>query len=267
MTVSARPLHESLLAGAFDRQAAAFERAPIQTDPRLLSGLVGFAGLPVGATVLDAGCGPGLVAEALLLDPRGYRVLGCDLSGKMIARARARCSRFGARAELVQAALADVAEEIASGRRPPVDAAVTRLVLHHVPDPRAFVALMASCVRPGGIVVLADHLADPDPELAEWHRSVEVMRDCSHVANLSGGGLLDAAALAGLVDLRYEERAIATEFDEWFDRGTPCAAKEECRALLLAPEGRGSRAWRARELPDGGIRLEGVVGLVRGARP
>src|SRR3712207_1508569 len=81
-------------AAAFDGQAAAFERAPIQTDPRLLTGLVAFADLPAGTRVLDAGCGPGLVAEAFLSDPRGYRLLGCDLSGEMVARASRRCA-FG----------------------------------------------------------------------------------------------------------------------------------------------------------------------------
>lgn len=36
--------------------------------------------------VRDAGCGPGLVAEAFLRD--GHRIVGVDLSAKMTARAR-----------------------------------------------------------------------------------------------------------------------------------------------------------------------------------
>src|SRR5690242_6262544 len=92
--------HDRDLAAAFDGQAARFERAPIQNDPAVLEGLVRWAELPTGGSVLDAGCGPGLVAEALLR--AGHRVTGVDLSAEMIARARARCAAFGDRARFVQ---------------------------------------------------------------------------------------------------------------------------------------------------------------------
>jgi hypothetical protein len=126
---------------------------------------------------------------------------------------------------------------------------------------------MASAVRPGGPVVLADHVADADPALATWHRRVEVMRDGSHVANLSGGALLDLAAGVGLTGLRYEEHVIATDFDEWFARGTPTASREECLALLLSEEGRSSRAWQATVMPDGNAWITGVLAFVRGEVP
>jgi hypothetical protein len=115
--------------------------------------------------------------------------------------------------------------------------------------------------------VLADHVADPDPALAAWHRRVEVMRDRSHVANLSGGALLDLAARVGLADLRYEERAVATDFDEWFARGTPSVSRKECLALLLSEEGTGSRAWHATPMVDGNAWITGVVAIVRGEVP
>ena len=73
-------------------------------------------------------------------------------------------------------------------------------------------------------------------------------------------------ARAGLTGLRYEEHPISTTFDEWFDRGTPSVSKDECRAWLLRPIGRRSRAWRGTPLPDGEIRLDGIVAFVRGRR-
>ena len=57
--------HNQNLSRAFDGQAAKFERAPVQSDPRPLERLVRFADLPADSLVFDAGCGPGLVAEAL----------------------------------------------------------------------------------------------------------------------------------------------------------------------------------------------------------
>ena len=154
--------HEAATARAFDGQAAAFERAPIQTDPRLLDGLAGFADLPPGARVLDAGCGPGLVARALLERPRGCSVLGCDLSGEMIARAGARCAGAGGRARFVRAWCGEAAagSPPAGGR---MDGAISRLVLHHAPDPEASWLDQLSVLRPGAVLVLADHLADADP--------------------------------------------------------------------------------------------------------
>lgn len=260
-------------AAAFDGQAAAFERAPIQTDPRLLAGLVAFADLPAGARVLDAGCGPGLVAQALLADPRGYRVLGCDLSAEMVERARRRCAGAADRAELVQASVEAVAGEIAAGRRGAVTACVSRLVLHHAPDPAGFVRAQVDALRggPGGgrgaVLVLADHVADADPHLADWHRRLETMRDLTHATNLSGGALVDLLADAGLVGIRYAERAIATDFEEWFARGTPSASREETRAWLLQPVGQRSRAWRPTPIGDGNLRVEGVVAFLRAALP
>ncbi|MEW6583690.1 MAG: class I SAM-dependent methyltransferase [Actinomycetota bacterium] len=259
--------HEAAVADAFDRHAAAFERAPIQNDPRLLTGLVDAMSLPPGSLVLDAGCGPGLVAHAILTHPGGHRVIGVDLSGEMIRRARTRCAPFGDRVELVHGPLADVAAAVHRGDRPPVDAAVTRLVLHHVPDTRAFVAAIAASVRPGGTVVLADHITDPDPALADWHRRVETIRDRSHVANPTPGELLDLAAGAGLADLRYRQVTVATDFDEWFARGTHAGTREDCLEVLLSPHGRGSRAWRATPSEDGRIRITGEIGIVRGVVP
>ena len=78
--------HDRALSRAFDGQAERFERAPVQSDPALLARLVAFAALPAGASVLDAGCGPGLVAEAFLA--AGHAVRGVDLSPEMIRRAR-----------------------------------------------------------------------------------------------------------------------------------------------------------------------------------
>lgn len=252
--------HEMAVATAFNGQAAAFERAPIQTDARMLARLVRFAEMPTCGHLLDAGCGPGLLAEAFLDDEADYRVTGCDVSDEMIRRARLRCERFGDRAEFVHGALS----ASTAGRH---DGAISRLVLHHVVAPLGFARTMVAAVRPGGVVVLADHIADGDPGLAEWHRRIEVMRDTSHVANLSGDALLGLATDAGLEDLRYEEHPITTDFDEWFSRGTPSVSREECLRALLSAEGRESRAWRCRPLPDENASMIGVMAFVRGRVP
>src|SRR5438309_6423363 len=100
---------EHALAEAFDGQAARFERAPVQTDPVALARMVEFARLQADSRVLDAGCGPGLVAEAFLA--AGHRVHGVDLAGEMVRRARERCVRFGARARFEQGSVSGLASD------------------------------------------------------------------------------------------------------------------------------------------------------------
>jgi 2-polyprenyl-3-methyl-5-hydroxy-6-metoxy-1,4-benzoquinol methylase len=248
--------HDQALSRAFDGQAPQFERSPVAGDAAALSGLVAFAGLPAGAHVLDAGCGPGLVAEAFLA--AGCRVTGVDLSAQMIARARARCARFGPAASFVQVRVDDLPPGA------PFDAAVSRFVFHHVTEPRAFLAAQVARLRPGGVVVASDPISDPDPARAAWHARVEQDRDLTHVRNLTAGELVDLFAGAGLAGIRLLEEPLELDFDEWFDRGTPRASKEEVRRTLLAGTARGF-APVAR--PDGRITIRMVRALVRGERP
>lgn len=249
--------HDKALSEAFDGQAEKFERAPVQSDPAALARLVGVADLPADSLVLDAGCGPGLVAEAFL--KAGHRVVGVDLSAEMIARAERRCARFGDKARFERRSIAD--PELGG----PFDAVVSRYVLHHVPDPAAFVARQAELLRPGGVFVLNDHTTDPDPARAALHTELELGRDTTHTRNMTAGALVDLLGAAGLVDIRMVEEAFSLDFDEWFDRGTPGVDKPVFRQRLLAsPDIRG---FRPTEVAGGAIRIDCFRAIVRGMKP
>lgn len=248
--------HDRDLAAAFDARAEAFERAKVQRDAASLARFVSFAGLAPGSQVLDAGCGPGLVAEAFL--EAGCHVLGVDLSAEMVRRARARCARFDARARFVQGSLLDL-DLVA-----PPDAALSRHVLHHVQEPAAFVARQAALVRPGGVVLAFDLTCDPDPARRAWSDAVERGRDRTHTRTLTPGELVDLLAGAGLGELRIAEEEIVLDFDEWFERGTPSEAKGQVRRRLLQG---GARGFTPRARPDGGVDLRMARAMVRGVKP
>ena len=245
--------HDAELAQAFDGQAERFEKAPMQNDPQALQRLVQFAALEPDSLVLDAGCGPGIVCEALL--SAGHRVVGVDLSTQMVERARARCARFGDRARFLQGSVLELAE---GG----FDAALSRLVLHQIVAPLAFVAAQAQRVRKGGAVIVNDHTTDPDPGRAAWHQQIERARDRTHTRCLTIGELANLFAAAGLVRLQISEEDFEVDFDEWFDRGTPALSKPEVRALIESGAARGFAPQRR----PGALAILGVRALVRGVR-
>ncbi|HVY36572.1 MAG TPA: class I SAM-dependent methyltransferase [Polyangia bacterium] len=248
--------HDRDLAAAFDGQAAQFEVAPVQSDPAMLARLVAFANFAPGTTVLDAGCGPGLVSEAFAA--AGYAVVGVDLSPEMIQRARNRCARFGERASFQQRSVMDLPSDAQFG------GAVSRYVLHHVVDPAELVQAQVARLTPGGVLVACDHTTDPAPAQAETHQAIEKARDRTHTRNLTTGELLDLFTLAGLGDLESREERFTLDFDEWFDRGTPDAPKDEVRAQVLAARVRG---FTASEQPGGAVTISCWRSYVRGVKP
>lgn len=245
--------HDAELSRAFDGQAARFDRAPLHNDPALLARLVDFAALPPDSLVLDAGCGPGIVCEALLA--AGHRVVGVDLSAQMLERARLRCARFGDRAQFLQTSVLDA-------KLGPCDAAISRFVVHHVVDPLAFVTAQVRRVRKGGAVVVSDHTTDPDPARAQWHQRIERARDRTHTRCLTTGELADLFARAGLSHLEVREDDFEYDFDEWFDRGTPALPKEAVRGLL---KGSSARGFTPVHRADGALFVGCVRALVRGS--
>ncbi|MDG3003080.1 class I SAM-dependent methyltransferase [Paludisphaera mucosa] len=250
--------HDEDLAGAFDDQAVKFEHSPVQSDAAALERLVRAADFPPGSRLLDPGCGPGLVSEAFL--KAGHRVVGVDLSPVMIERARARCAFAGDAARFVEGSIHS-AEISALG---PFDGSYSRYVLHHVLDARAFLSRQVELVRPGGLIVVCDHLSGPDAALARRHQEIEEARDRTHTRNLTGGQLVDLFAAAGLSDVQYQEESFALDFDEWFDRGSPSESKASVREVLLA--GLDARGFRVAPDQRPSIRIDCVRAVVRGRR-
>lgn len=257
--MSSSQSHNHNLKSAFDSQAERFERAPVQSDPRALEYLVRVSDLPARSRVLDAGCGPGLVSEAIL--KAGHSVFGVDLSTEMIARAERRCAPFGDRARFQEGSVFDPS----LNARGPFDASISRYVLHHVESPPAFLGRQIELLRSGGILVVCDHLTDPDPVKARHHEEIERARDTTHTRNLTAGELIDLFASLGLVNLSMVEESFTLDFDEWFDRGTHGDSKENVRTRIL--DGPAVRGFRPSLQDDGSIQIQCVRAVARGVKP
>jgi hypothetical protein len=76
--------------------------------------------------------------------------------------------------------------------------------------------------------------------------------------------MVDLFAATGLGELRLIEDPLVLDFDEWFDRGTPAEDKETVRQRSLS--GSSARGYTPRLLPDGRIRIDGWIAIVRGVK-
>ena len=103
------------------------------------------AGL-AGKSVLDVGCGGGILAEAMAA--RGARVTGIDLSEKSLRVAELHRLESGAAVAYERA----MAEDFAARHAGEFDLVTCMELLEHVPEPASVVAACARLVRPGGQV-------------------------------------------------------------------------------------------------------------------
>lgn len=99
-----------------------------------------------GLRVLDVGCGGGLVAEPLAR--LGAAVTAIDPGEDNIAAARAHAGPQGLTIDYRTTTAEALLE---TGER--FDAVLCLEVVEHVPDPQAFIALVAGLVRPGGMLI------------------------------------------------------------------------------------------------------------------
>ena len=100
-----------------------------------------------GKTVLDVGCGGGILAESMAR--RGAQVTGIDLAAKPLGVARLHALECGV--DNVQ--YREIATEALAAERPAAFDVVTCMeMLEHVPDPSSVVQACATLAKPGGWV-------------------------------------------------------------------------------------------------------------------
>lgn len=138
---------------AFDEQAPIYDEGMQGDHARALYPCIldeahrALEGIPV-PSVLDVGCGTGMLSEQLLGAFPSCRLAGIDLSPAMVERARA---RLAGRAEV---------READAERLPFHDGAFDLVVcndsFHHYPDPDRAAFQMWRVLRKGGALVLGD---------------------------------------------------------------------------------------------------------------
>lgn len=151
--------------------------------------------------VADVGTGTGFVAAGLA--GLVSRVIGVDLSEKMLEVARRNCAARGiANVEFRQGDAESL--PLATGE---VDALFGNMILHHAPAPPRAIQEMARALRPGGCLVLTD---------TDSHEEEALRRDMADLwLGFDRGDIRRWYEAVGLRDVRIE------------DVGTDCCATLE----------------------------------------
>jgi 2-polyprenyl-6-hydroxyphenyl methylase/3-demethylubiquinone-9 3-methyltransferase len=117
-------------------------------NPLRLNYIDQYAGL-AGKTVLDVGCGGGILSESMA--GLNASVTGIDLSDKALQVAKLHLLESGKQVNYRKIAVEDMAAECPAS----FDIVTCLEMLEHVPDPDSIIASCAALVKPGGWVFLS----------------------------------------------------------------------------------------------------------------
>jgi putative AdoMet-dependent methyltransferase len=159
-----------------DDTVAVYEkgRAEIGDPSEEARQLIGLLGVKKDWTIVDLGCGTGAFVAEVAHHCR--RVIGVDVSPKMLAGARQRMQDAGlTNVELVKAGFLSYLHQ-----GDPADAITTKVAFHHLPDFWKQIALlkMDRMLRPGGKLCIADvvYSFKPADHQKEYDGYLERMR-------------------------------------------------------------------------------------------
>jgi ubiquinone/menaquinone biosynthesis C-methylase UbiE len=241
---------------AYDRFMGRYSRelAPVFAD---------FAGIAPGLTVLDVGCGSGVLTEELARRVGAENVAGVDPSPLLEACA----------ARVPGADLRAGAAERLPWPDDGFDAAIAQLVVRFMDDPPAGVAEMARVVRPGGVVAACSwDFADgmqmlrvfwqaaraASPEVAGETVSFGSREDLDELFRASGLGEVETMALDVATDYQDFDELWGTfllgvgpsgQYAAGLEPDAREAVREDFRQRLGVPAGRftlSARSWAVR---------------------
>ncbi len=220
--------HRRLILNQFTRQAEPFSTAKTIADEAALRLLLDFSGAGSSDTMLDVGCGGGLVVCAFA--PAVTHARGIDVTPAMLERARALAAERNLRnvtfdeGDVLTLPYADGTFSIV----------LSRFTFHHFLEPLAVLKEMVRVCAAGGMVMVIDVQASSDPAKADEFNRMERLRDPSHVRAMPLTELQQLFALAGLPAPRVTAYELRDELENLLARSFPNPGDEQQIRELFA---------------------------------
>lgn len=216
----------SIAAERFGRFAEAYATSATFDDAAELALLVRLADPRPEWSALDVATGAG--HTALAFAPQVARVVATDLAPPMLEQGRRLARERG---------IANVSFEQADAEALPYAAASFDLVTcrtapHHFASPRRFLAEARRVLRPGGRLLIQDHVLPEDEAAAREVDAFHRLRDPSHVRAFSASEWRLMLESAGLRLLHAEPLLKHHDFGDWTSR-QGCSAETVARLVAL----------------------------------
>jgi SAM-dependent methyltransferase len=249
---------------SFDVAAESYDAFMGRYSRHLSAQMADLAGVAAGQTVLDVGCGPGVLTTELVARVGAESVTAVDPSERFVDAVRTRVP--GVTVERASA-------ESLPFRAETFDAAIAQLVVHFMADPVAGLREMRRVTRDGGTVAACvwDHADGGSGPLSVYYEALhDVDPSRSNESGRPGtrpGHLAELFHAAGLDDVDEVTLTVRVEhptFEEWWAPyelgvGTIADTLEE-----LGPERVAQLRERSRELlPEPPFTLEARAWAVR----
>lgn len=211
----------------FGAVAAAYAASAVHAAGPDLVALAAAAAASGAARALDIACGAG--HTALAIAAHVAEVTALDLTEAMLEQARRLAEERG---------IANITFQLGAAEQLPFadgsfDLVTSRYAAHHFPRPAAVLHEIARVLRPGGIFLLADVVALPEPLLDTHLNAIELLRDPSHVRDHTVEEWRHMCAATGLQAETLGEWPLRLNFDAWIARmRTPPQFAASIRAIF-----------------------------------
>jgi ubiquinone/menaquinone biosynthesis C-methylase UbiE len=220
--------HDQNVLRQFDPQAQAYLTSAVHAaGPDLLHARALVQRLATyGMTALDAGCGAGHLSFAMA--PLVAEVIAVDASLSMLDVVRS----TAAERQMPQIRTQNASVEQLQFADAHFDIVASRYSAHHWLDIPAALRELRRVAKSGGYLLMIDLLGDESPLVDTHLQAMELLRDPSHVRDMSGSQWRAMIEEAGFELLEERRWPVRLEFQSWVARmRTPPELVAAIRAL------------------------------------